>query len=369
MADDDASEAKKTRKNHHSVAWKQRRSVDVLINRNTCWGKAKEHLLDDVLSKIFLKFAAQYLHNVIRLVCKEWYLVIRSQSFTHHHARNSGCGLIIQDRSFPNDGIYVEIRQGSIEISKCAVGYLVWSSCNGLVLVPDFRDVGVLSVVNTLTKHRIALPPISGSYSEFVLAFVEASMKYKVVHKPSSWKMQLEVMTIGVDSVWRRIDIKNVPREAMEDLMPSSLVTGAYINWIGTSFVLTFSVETETFCRFPFPQSREERGTFLAMGNNLSVVYKSSPDVLKDVWEMDPKTGKWTMLHKFDYQLQIHSLERITPFGWLVAREVLVFGSCDIQTHCIAYNLKTREIQSFDLDKRGGDYHFQAHVNSLVRLE
>lgn len=117
------------------------------------------------------------------------------------------------------------------------------------------------------------------------------------------------------------------------------------------------------------------------MGSNLSVVYGSSK-FSRDVWEMKSETGEWTMLLSFDlkpvhYRLKdffSEYMETIAPVGWLAVREVLALISSYNRGRCIAYNVKTGEIQSFDLDTdclntKANAYNFVPHVNSLVCLE
>ncbi|KZV15083.1 F-box/kelch-repeat protein-like [Dorcoceras hygrometricum] len=350
--------------------------------------RQKRCLPQEMVFHILLKLPALVIGDVMRHVCREWNLMIRSPDFIHHHLRNSNCGILLQPIYPAQNGIYIEIRGGCLEIFKfdCGLEFLGYNSCNGLVLVPHPTDGDVVCVSNPLTKQQVFLPPYFGERGPliyFALAFVEASMEYKVVNaccrEPFTNK-QIAVLTIGVDRVWRHIDIEHLPLTTRAAFRGFPLVTGGYVHWIGKTFVLTLNVETVTFCEFPMPRLEERFGDFLPMGSNLSVVYGSNK-FFKDVWEMNSETGEWTKLLSFDlepvhYRLKdfFGKYKELIILGWLAVREVLALSTSYDQTRCIAYNLKTGEIQSFDLDTYGPNndykrYHCLSHVNSLVCLE
>ncbi|XP_073148223.1 F-box protein At5g07610-like [Henckelia pumila] len=343
----------------------------------------------EIIFNILLHLPALVIRDVMRHVCREWNLMIRSPYFIHHHLRNSIGGIIIQPLFLAGKSTYVVMRRGCLEISEfdCGFAYAIRTSCNGLTLIPDSRDIYTLYVINPLMKQRTALPPFPHTvdiHSEFKLAFVEASMEYKVVNargpKPLNPPKQIAMLTIGVDRVWRHIDVQHLPLTARTALTTFPLVTGGYVHWIGETFVLTLSAETETFCEFPMPQLERGFRKFLPMDGNLSVVYCSN-ELSRDVWEMDSETGEWTMLLSFDLKPLLHRFKdlfsnekSVTYLGWLAVREVLVLSTICFQRHCIAYNVKTGEIQSFELgtdcsNTKPKVYNFVAHKNSLVCLE
>ncbi|XP_073135767.1 putative F-box/kelch-repeat protein At1g12870 [Henckelia pumila] len=350
---------------------------------------ARKSLPQEMIFTILLHLPALVIRDLMRHVSREWDLMIRSPNFIHCHLLNSTSGIIFQRFSEPRNAIYVEMRGGSLEISKfdCGSGHLhlIPTSCNGLSLIRDSRD---LYIINPLTKQRTVLPPfflLIGLHSQFKLAFAEASMEYKVVYalrlKPHAPPKQIAMLTVGVDKVWRQIDVEHLPLKTRIALNTFPVVTGGYVHWIGESFVLTLNVDTETFCEFSMPRLRERFRYFLPMGSNLSVVYGSSK-FTRDVWEMNSKTGEWTMLLSFDWRLVRYRLkgffnkyrEKIVPIGWLAVREVLAFTTSHDQRRCIAYNVKTTEIQWFELvtDFSNTDakaYNFFSHVNSFVCLE
>lgn len=283
----------------------------------------------------------------------------------------------------PRHGIYLEMQQGCLEIRTFESGlkHIVVSSCNGLVLglgIGDSRQT--LYVTNPLTKQRAILPSLvqKGHHEDFSLAFVEASMKYKVVHThgdvPNGVRTQIAVLTIGVDKVWRHVDLQHISCSAKEALMSSPLVTGGYMHWIRDTCILTMNVETEIICQFPIPQLPTYSARYLPMGCNLTHIYGSSK-YSKEVWEMNPETGEWTMLFSLDLEplsykykdLRCKNVRSFVPLGWLAGGEVFLF-SC-LRKICVAYNVRTRECQSFELGNCNCKPHSQPHVNSLVWLE
>ncbi|KZV19357.1 hypothetical protein F511_25092 [Dorcoceras hygrometricum] len=346
----------------------------------------------EVMVEILLLLPARVVHDVMKHVCREWNLMISTKDFIQLHLRNSTPGFLIQEE-FPDlngykemrqhrNVIYLEMRRGCLEICKSDTGfeYLLFTSCNGLVVAPGFRDSDVYYVTNPLTKQRAIIPPNSSEiecYSNFALAFAEPSMDYKVVcacGKDSKRRpTQIAVLTIGVDSVWRHIDIRH---SSFGIFRHFTFVTGGYVHWIGRTAVLTLNVENETISWFPMPRVPRIRGKFLPMGCNLSFLYQIN-EFTWDVWEMNSNSGEWSMIfsldlepfrcHFKDYGLK-HSLLAV-PYGWLAIREVLIFSSGGIQTHCLVYYVKTKEIQLFTLDTNTRSHRFQAHVNSLVWLE
>lgn len=106
------------------------------------------------------------------------------------------------------------------------------------------------------------------------------------------------------------------------------------------------------------------------MGSYLSYVAQTDAFIV-DVWEMNPEIGEWIMMLRIDLKPVRHIFEDLffksmTPYGWLEAREVLVFSTWHRQSQCIAYNVKTGEIQSIELCTNESAHHFQAHVTAWL---
>lgn len=249
------------------------------------------------------------------------------------------------------------------------------------MLANDVSNLQILYVVNPVTKQRLTLPPFFKPIyvTDFCgFAFVVPSMEYKVVtayHYGFCTNIQCAVLTIGVDQRWRHIDIQHLSVKTRGVFWTLPLTTGGFVHWTHNDFVLTLNLETEIIHQFPRPPVVLIYGKFLPMENNLTYVCKAN-DILWEVWEMNLETGVWDKLFIFDLGAQIYGYKdifdpqtKLVPFGWLVHRELLVFSTPFHQTIFMAYNIKKREVISFELDPSEEPYNFQAHVKSLIWLE
>ncbi|XP_073059830.1 uncharacterized protein [Primulina eburnea] len=332
-------------------------------------------LPQEIVFEILLRLPAQVIHDVMRSVYDEWKLMISTKDFIYNHLRNSTSGIIIVEENKTANGIYVEMRRGRLEICKfdCRDSYLVGSSVNGLVMaIAEGKkgDKEALYIINPLTEQREAVPYEFCSLERTTLALDEASMKYKVVLSfcPNGLPC-VSVLTIGVDNDWRNLDIKHISKKGRESLFFRPFTTRGYVHWMGNSSILTMNVETEII--YEFPRIKEfSPFASLAMGRNLSCYYLSkqrqSGEYLMEVVEMNPETGEWTKLLSSDLKPlsdRFKGLKSIKPFGVLGGGEVFLFGS---EKLCAAYNVRTREIQSFELKKKAGKYLSTAHVNSMI---
>ncbi|XP_073311956.1 uncharacterized protein [Primulina huaijiensis] len=146
-------------------------------------------------------------------------------------------------------------------------------------------------------------------------AFVEPSMEYKVVTSYGrlfSANIQCAVLTIGVDRIWRHIDIQHLSLTTRKALCSLPLTTGAFVHWIDKAVVLTLNMETETIHQFSHPPAGLIYGKFLPMENNLTYVCKAN-DFLWEVWEMNLETGVWNKSFSFDLGIQV---SRYKDFFW-----------------------------------------------------
>lgn len=332
-------------------------------------------LPQEIVYEILLHLPAQVIHNIIRRVCNEWKLMINTKAFIYNHLWNSTPGIVIREEDGAFNGIYVEMRRGHINICKFDFmdSYLCGSSVNGLVLAISNGNKGdkhALSIINPLTKQREAVPYDYPVVIRTTLALDEASMKYKAVRSIRVRTPQcLSVLTIGVDNDWRYLDVKHISEPGREALFDIPFATGGYVHWMGNYSVLTLNVETEMIYEFPRNKKFSQYPS-LAMGRNLCRYYLSkqphSCEYLMEVIEMNSETGEWTKLLSSDLKPlsdRFKGLKSIKLFGVLGGGEVFLFGS---EKFCIAYNVRTREIQSFELEKKARKYYSAAHVNSMI---
>lgn len=116
---------------------------------------------------------------------------------------------------------------------------------------------------------------------------------------------------------------------------------------------------------------------------NLSVLVWLS-QLCWDIWEMRSETGEWTKVGLIDLEAQRRRLERIhrsrneldrdtmllAPGGWLEYKEVLMFmfDTHFIRGNCITYNVRTQEVDSFELGHESATHLMYLHINSLEWL-
>ncbi|KAK6158373.1 hypothetical protein DH2020_005687 [Rehmannia glutinosa] len=348
-----------------------------------------EPLPDDMVFKILLQLPAQDIYNVARFVCRDWYHMIHSHNFINAHLQHSTSGLLIQDLITPissSSPIFVAMSRGRIEISKFSYKFrnIVLTSCNGLVVQPDFNNRHALYVANPATEQHFALPPfyqpiLLNTY--YGLAYVPSCMEYKVVHpydcQDGDASIRCAILTVGVDDYWRHVQIEHLFVSARKLLIGTPLITEGFMHWCGyrRNFLVTLNLETETIRQILVPQSCGERLTYyLSTGSYLSLITVCRR-FLWEVWELKPDTGEWTKLPNIDLEAQKCTLEHLSckrdfslqPVGWIKYKEVLLFRVFYPSRICIAYKVCTQEMESFELNS---DYvhSYVVHTNSLVSL-
>ncbi|GFP94972.1 hypothetical protein PHJA_002991300 [Phtheirospermum japonicum] len=89
---------------------------------------------------------------------------------------------------------------------------------------------------------------------------------------------------------------------------------------------------------------------------------------------MKPETGEWTNMSSIKLEAEKCTFEgvsalncRLVPVGWSKLGEVLVFR-VGFTRFYIAYNVRTHEIDSFDIEHNNSRGHI-VHRNSLVWLD
>ncbi|XP_073042949.1 uncharacterized protein [Primulina eburnea] len=135
------------------------------------------------------------------------------------------------------------------------------SSRNGLSFVSrcfvcgNARDGHYLYIANPMTKQQLLLPRFFFGikhHERCGLAFVEASMKYKVVQVYRGFEyVKCVVLTIGVDKVWRHIDIEHLSITTKKAVMSFPWVCGGFMYLVRETVLLMMNVETEIVSQFP----------------------------------------------------------------------------------------------------------------------
>ncbi|KAK6149772.1 hypothetical protein DH2020_017297 [Rehmannia glutinosa] len=323
-----------------------------------------ESLPDDLVFTIILELPAQDIYNVARRVCRKWYHMIHSHNFIYAHLQHSTSGLIIQNRQeFDTSLIFVAVTRGRIEISKFSYKFreILWTSCNGLILENCLKDQTFLYVANPATKQHCALPRF---YSQIIfnryssLAYVEASMEYKVVRacdcndcNDGNTNIGCAILTVGMDGSWRHVQIEHLSLSDRKLLCASPLVTEGFMHW---NYLVTLNLETETIRQVPIPQGYGEKIMYyFSMGRYLSFLTPCS-EFCWEVWEMKPDTGEWTKLPDICLKAQKCTIEHLSgkrdcslkPVGWIKYKEVFLFRVSFPSTIYIAYNVCTQEMES-----------------------
>ncbi|KAL3615065.1 hypothetical protein CASFOL_040726 [Castilleja foliolosa] len=356
-----------------------------------------ECLSDDILFEILLRVPAQDLYDSSRLVCRKWYNMIHTRNIAHSHFQRSTPGLLALDM-INNEQVFMTMQNGRIEISKWSYGYdrPVDSSCNGLLLVSILDPEG-LYITNHVTKQHFDLPPfLPGKvmpHKLLALAYIASSSVYKVVavSYPTRCDRDLlcAIMTVGVDTDWRRrVSTQHLSFQAKKLFYWSPLTTPGFVHWAEDDYsecVLTMNVESEIITQIPGPCLRDVGKSlwcrYLPTGSYLSL-FIGRGEFSWEVWKMKPETGEWTIMPSINLEPQkvpkylLFEFEKcrmsgpmLRPVGWSNSLEVLFFDICFRTGIFVAYNVRTREIDSCELPVDCFMTEYFDHKISLLWLD
>lgn len=86
---------------------------------------------------------------------------------------------------------------------------------------------------------------------------LKASMMYKLVRAYNYGRdlqyVKCAVLTIGIDKVWRHINIEHLSLTTWRAFMSFPLARGGFIYWVGKTVFLMMNVETEIVSQLPIP--------------------------------------------------------------------------------------------------------------------
>ncbi|XP_027122450.2 uncharacterized protein [Coffea arabica] len=372
------------------------------------------YLSPEIIFNILVYLPADILYNVMRYVCREWYNIISSPTFIDAHLLKVDRGMLIK-QIYPDCNIhYVKMVKHDLpEIIEVASSHLPRygiSSCNGLVLMAKSQEENRY-VANLVTKEVVTLPPplaAAKANPSFSGIGCTCSKKYKLVEFYFNHQGPLEggILTLGIDREWRYLCRRNETREidkfSFIDLLFKRPIASAegILHWTHYKLplVLNLDLETEILYTRATPKCSEmNRRTYMGTGRSLCFM-----DYLgKFSWELwllkDAETGEWDKLAIIDLGPQEKMLRRtlcptgfqIVPVGFLKDGEIAVLYVAHEdgipheryrhhKTHpsrnCITYNVKTRVINSFHLDKgstfeMNESWRYTPHVKSLVSLK
>ncbi|KAL9177430.1 hypothetical protein ABFS82_01G057500 [Erythranthe guttata] len=349
-----------------------------------------ESLPEELLYDILLELPAEDIYKGARLVCKKWYKMICNPKFVYAHFHNSTPGLIVECRFDSTRPVtFVATRRGRIEVSKFNFEFrgVVWGSCNGLIVETVYDGISTHYITNPATDQRFDLPREEPDDSYSVMLFCYGgcaddifSKKYKAVSMCCStyngskiWSCA--VLTVGVDKSWRNLLTEHLS-------VSEPLTTEGFVHWPHNegegAYVFTLNVETEIFTVTPVPQGcgGERLTYYLPTGKSLSLIVFCN-DFSFEVWDMKPETGEWTTVFwidlearkcKFEHLMSKSCHSSLIPVGWLNYPEALAFR-ISASRGWFLYNVRTQEIDLFELDRDSSCYNYGAHRNSLLWLK
>ncbi|KAL8055729.1 hypothetical protein ABFX02_04G074500 [Erythranthe guttata] len=359
-----------------------------------------DSLPDELLFNILVHLPAEDIYDYAMLVCRKWYRMIRTRYFVHEHLQHSTPGLLLHN-SRNRTTSFAAVRRGRIELSECSYtirAYEGWDSCNGLILeYYSFEGTLGFHIINPATRKIFEIPRFSPQGTtidhRWGIGYSAASDEYKVARTYANkvddededdLQYVVDIVTVGVDESWRRVCTQHLSPESKILLGKDSVTTEGFIHYMNTfddNRVLTLNVETETITEYAIP----DRGLdykfrcCLSTGKSLSMLGKCGEGNYWEVWEMKSETGEWTEMYSIDLEAHKSKLDElygkkdrgssiIVPMGWLKYHEVLILRFLHSARFHIAYNVRTREIDSLELACDSFNPAFRVHTNSLLGL-
>ncbi|KAK9289761.1 hypothetical protein L1049_007920 [Liquidambar formosana] len=282
-----------------------------------CLPSLPENIIFDILARI----PASYLHCKFRYICKAWDNIISSSKFIAQNAiQNKHNQLLVQIPTSTKQHYYkaklLEMEEMELDFKLHCFDMRrmgrIRSSCNGLLLIHDPKQKGVLYVMNLLTKCVVTLPKCPSRCPHkacgSTLGFSRSTREYKVVHMYSD-VFGYEIFTLGCsDNEWKRIP---GPFKEPYD-RPFCLdfnwgdpvkINDQFLHWYVSSsqFIISMDVTDENSRKTYLPDCSEEidksKYALLEMGGYLSLVYKVS-GIQIDVWILrDFQAQVWFKKH------------------------------------------------------------------------
>ncbi|KAK9666472.1 hypothetical protein RND81_14G187200 [Saponaria officinalis] len=353
--------------------------------------KEEKHTLylpRDIIVNILIHVPAEVLHDAVRYVCRQWFEIVRDPDFVRVHRQISPAGFLIQafqDRMPPNYGFqvyYIEADTERLKVTKVKTPSPVKILCcyNDLVLLSDSTNKEILHVVNLVTKVKFSLPPLVGlrNSPESAGFAADSSGHYKVVHVSSkvvfSQQVHMRVFTVGVDTVWRFIDLQGIPvnRTLKSLILDDSCCLGGFVYWLTNSswkknnhLGLALDVDTETIYQISKPNCLVEgyhSMCVLGMGSGIGVIYNntSSEQCIWKFWKLrDVKSDQWTELacikvrelySKFAYSFGSSPILDITPVR-LFRGDLWLYRRLSVELIVIRYNMAKESFKAFKFKK------------------
>ncbi|CAA0828465.1 Unknown protein [Striga hermonthica] len=362
-----------------------------------------ESLPAELLFEILSRVPGQDIYEA-RLVCRKWYRTIHNRDFINAQLGHATYGLLLRTQKHETDSFLIHARGGRAEISKfrCQRRCLVLTSCNGLMLEFEKKNLDNIYVSNPATGQIFVLPPYVRGVNSLRLwgiAYASVSMEYKVVLPIRTGQFSKErcyILTVGVDKSWRSVDLRHLSSEATRAFWSTPVITEGFIHWfcVRSNMGLTLNVETEIFTETPGLRPsqhihEDQTNIYLSTGKYLSLL-RPCGEFSWQVWEMRPENGEWIKMGSFCLESQRRRFKQlglilpteantrllsfrrrthVVPVGWVKYMEVLALSSADVSRRTIfIFNLVTGEFDEMELPSFRLDYKIMMHKSSLVWL-
>ncbi|KAJ0089169.1 hypothetical protein Patl1_31729 [Pistacia atlantica] len=364
---------------------------------------ALPHLPEEIIFEILKRVPAKYLHEKFRYVCKRWHNLISSSMFIaqnipqnkskllHGVPTNKGKTVFSVGELVMDVDSALDIKMNHIPTSR--MGY-IRSSCNGLILVDDPKEEGILYVMNLLTKSCATLPECPSHCPHpyvscgAALGFDPLTREYKVVHIGED--NLFEILTLGSsDNAWKTIPgpfehSLERPIDFVRWTDPVS-INGQVLHWdVETNdYIISMNISNEKWIKLELPgfAKKTERGFYLLveMGGKLALVYSVSTTQI-DIWILEDFEGKnWVKRHSImaDSVTYINRFKPSVPFKtapnfkYLVVvatlrdGELMVFDHGFYSGSLYLYDVKKRELKELGMESNLSSYLIP-HRDSLI---
>ncbi|XP_043700439.1 uncharacterized protein LOC122651191 [Telopea speciosissima] len=168
-------------------------------------------IFNDLFFDILKRLEADTLYN-LRVVSKQWYNLIFDSQFAYYNLSYAVPGVMLQTPDQVSYKLgFIEMKGGEIMVRDLNMGFPrpVRASCNGLVLVEDFPELGDLFVGNLVTKKAMKVPVRLGSLGQdrvIGFTYIPQTREYKIVRQVIniSTGVVYKILTLGYNE-WREI--------------------------------------------------------------------------------------------------------------------------------------------------------------------
>ncbi|KAK9756962.1 hypothetical protein RND81_01G132700 [Saponaria officinalis] len=348
-------------------------------------------LPEEILFNILLLIPAQHLHEVVRFVSKQLFDIVIDPVFVRLHRQMSTPGFLIQNRNEKYKLSYIEPDSTRLKVTEIQIPLRakIMGSFNGLVLLHDLTNPHIYHVMNPATKVNFTLPPLTGlcdinsrdSPAGFGLT---SSGCYKVVHvsaKASSKCVRIRVFTLGVDTAWRFIDLRDISigAKVKNAWMCVPRFIAGFIYWSNCAHFdgIALDVDTEIIYQFSPPEDLVRYGTpiwFLSTGTCLALLRQCQGDIWR-LWKLTcVKTGEWTemaginiqpVLSRVDKMFYPSKINSVWPV-WLINGDFWFYRRVDEEFVVVRYNLVNESFSFFPITHVCPDTLIHPHVHTLL---